>query len=250
MIPYLGRRCNIKQYMKNKPVKYIIKIWCLANNKFRYVYDLQVYTGKKDEKREKDLGLKVVVGLVSDLKGLGHVVVIDRFFSSPWLFDLLLQQGFSATGTVMPKRRGMPPNLATYVHVHDDCGGLIVQMQRSMQMSTIVWFDGISIYLLSTSMDPIGEGSLCYKWTKHKGRKEYHTSPILLEYQEMMRGVDLVDQCWMEYSAQLCSHKWWHRLLIVILDTSLGNAYILYKDNAIRSTRMMQFVLGSRSCPE
>jgi len=66
--------------MKNKPVKYGIKVWCMANSKSRYVYDLQVYTGKKGVKAEKDLGLKVVTTLVSDLKGLGHVVVTDRFF--------------------------------------------------------------------------------------------------------------------------------------------------------------------------
>lgn len=80
MIPYRGNRCSIKQYMKNKPVKYGIKVWCMANSKSRYVYDLQVYTGKKGVKAEKDLGLKVVTTLVSDLKGLGHVVVTDRFF--------------------------------------------------------------------------------------------------------------------------------------------------------------------------
>ena len=34
----------------------------------------------------------------------------------------------------------------------------------------------------------------------------------------------LINVAWSE-----SSHKWWHRLLFFILDTSLGNAYILYK---------------------
>lgn len=39
----------------------------------------------------------------------------------------------------------------------------------------------------------------------------------------------MVDQCHVQYMAQIMSHKWWHRLFFFILDTSLGNAYILYK---------------------
>jgi len=205
----------------------------MANSKSRYVYDLQVYTGRKGVKAEKDLGRKVVKALVCDLKGLGHVVVIDWFFTSPQLFDDLLKWGFLATGTVMPKRVGMPPNLASYAHVRGERGGLIVQMHRSRCMAAVVWFDGIPVCLLSTSVDPIQQGASCYRWARGKGRKEFHTSPMLIEYQEMMRGVDLVDQCRMEYTAQLRSHKWWHRLLLFILDTSLGNAYILYRAHAV-----------------
>jgi len=187
--------------MKNKPVKYGIKVWCYATSRSRYVYNLQVYTGRKGEKTEKDLGRKVVKAVVSDLKGLGHVVVTDRFFTSPQLFDDLLKDGFLATGTVMPNRVGMPPNLKVYSHIHGDRGGLIVQMHRSRCMSAIVWFDGLLVHLLSTSVDPIAEGALCSRWVRGKGRKQFPSSPIVIEYQDMMRGVDLVDQCRMQYTA-------------------------------------------------
>lgn len=181
MIPYRGRRCNIKQYMRNKPIKYGIKVWCCATSKSRFVYDLQVYTGRKGKKAEKDLGLKVVKALVADLKGLGHVVVTNRFFTSPKLFDELLQEGFLATGTIMPKRTGMPPHLAEYGHVHGERGGLIVAMHCSRCMAAAVWFDSIPVHLLSTSVDLIVDGATCSCWTTQKGRCEYPTSPMLLE---------------------------------------------------------------------
>ena len=44
-----------------------------------------------------------------------------------------------------------------------------------------------------------------------------------------MRGVDIVDQCHVNYTAQIMSHKWWHRLLFFVLNTSLGNTFILYR---------------------
>lgn len=37
IIPYKGRFCNIRQYMKSKPVKFGVKVWALANAESRYV---------------------------------------------------------------------------------------------------------------------------------------------------------------------------------------------------------------------
>jgi len=36
MIAYKGRFCNIRQYMKSKPVKFGVKVWALANSQSRY----------------------------------------------------------------------------------------------------------------------------------------------------------------------------------------------------------------------
>jgi len=47
MVAYKGRRCDIKQYMKDKLVKYGIKIWCCTSSKSRYVYNVMVYEVEK-----------------------------------------------------------------------------------------------------------------------------------------------------------------------------------------------------------
>ena len=77
MVPYKGRRCNIKKYMKDKLVKYDIKVWCCTSSKSHNVFNLIVYEGQKGLVLEKDLGEKVVLMLVKDLTNRGHVVVID-----------------------------------------------------------------------------------------------------------------------------------------------------------------------------
>lgn len=38
MVPYKGRYCNIRQYMKSKPVKFGVKVWALANSESRYAF--------------------------------------------------------------------------------------------------------------------------------------------------------------------------------------------------------------------
>ena len=54
MAGYRGR-CPFKTYIKSKPEKYGIKIWCLCDSKTFYAYNFQMYTGKK-EKREVGQG--------------------------------------------------------------------------------------------------------------------------------------------------------------------------------------------------
>jgi hypothetical protein len=169
MISYQGRRYDIKQYMKAKPIIYGIKVWCAVDSKSRYIHNLQVYTGRKGELVEKDLGRKVVLSLVDDLQHRGHVVVTDRFFTSPRLFDDLLKRGFLATGTIMHNRVGMPLALGRYHNNHGVRGGMIAKMHRSRRIADAVWFDGVPVYLLSTSLDPIGTEASCLRWTSRQG---------------------------------------------------------------------------------
>ena len=44
-----------------------------------------------------------------------------------------------------------------------------------------------------------------------------------------MRGVDVSDQLRGEYSCQVRSHKWWHRLFFFLLDTAKVNSWIIHK---------------------
>ena len=105
----------------------------------------------------------------------------------------------------------------------------MVAMHMSWRMATCVWFDSCPVHFLSTSSDPFAPGCTTKRWVSGE-RNDYPTSPIQKEYQEMMRGVDVVDQCRVEYTTQIMSHKWWHRLFFFVLDSSLGNAYVLYKE--------------------
>lgn len=58
MIKFKGRS-SMKQYMKDKPVKRGIKVWCRADAKTGYACDLEVYTGKATEILEGTLGERV-----------------------------------------------------------------------------------------------------------------------------------------------------------------------------------------------
>jgi hypothetical protein len=40
-----------------------------------------------------------------------------------------------------------------------------------------------------------------------------------------------VDQCRGYYTCALESHKWWHRILMFVVDSSTYNSFVLYKED-------------------
>jgi hypothetical protein len=187
------------------------------------------YLGAGDQQEESELvGADAVLVAVRGLEGRGHVVITDNFFTSVKLHMELLERRFFATGTVKKVSKGFPPSLARFPNQHrPPRGTLVVKMHRSHRIVAIVWIDSRPVWLLSTATNPIDPMCVAPRWVR-RDRVDFPTSPILLEYQAHMRGIDVVDECRMYYTAALQSHKWWHRCLILVLDSSLQNGYILY----------------------
>ena len=89
-------RSGIQQYLKDKPIKWGIKLWVLADSANGYAVDFNIYIGR-DATRE-----------ISRF-GLGYAVVMDHlfdnFFMSKHLFKHLLSHGVLATGTALKTQR-------------------------------------------------------------------------------------------------------------------------------------------------
>ena len=67
--------CLCKQYMKSKPIKWGFKCWCRFCSKTGYLYELDLYLGKK-EKTEEGLGETVVLDLSMKLESM-HTVCFN-----------------------------------------------------------------------------------------------------------------------------------------------------------------------------
>ena len=102
-------RSGIRQYIKDKPIKWGIKLWVLADSLNGYTVDFNIYIGK-DASREISrfgLGHDVVVRLMSPYYNQGYHLFIDNFYSSVYLMKHLFQYGVIATGTILQKRKDM-----------------------------------------------------------------------------------------------------------------------------------------------
>ena len=60
-------RMSCKQYMKSKPIKWSFKWWCRCWSKAGYLYEFDLYLGKK-KKKELELGETVVLDLFKKLE--------------------------------------------------------------------------------------------------------------------------------------------------------------------------------------
>ena len=112
MVPFKGR-LGIKQFMKDKPVKFGIKLWVLADSVTAYCYNLEVYTGNHGQQINRLMGLSapVVIGLTKPIHNFGHIIYTDNFYTSSILAKYLVSRKTYLYGTMRPNHLGYPADI-------------------------------------------------------------------------------------------------------------------------------------------
>ena len=88
----------MRQYMKNKPIKWGFRFWFWCSSKSGYLYQFDMYLGKKS-KTEFGLGESVVLSLCVNLK--------NSYCYVPNLMLKLFEDGIYTTGTVKSNQKHM-----------------------------------------------------------------------------------------------------------------------------------------------
>ena len=216
MIPFKGR-LRFKQYMKDKPTKWGIKVFVLSDAPTGYLKRMQVYTGKGLDTGVSDVGLcaKVVLDLMEGFDHMGVQLYTDNFYTSPLLYYRLYKlQGINACGTVRPQRVGFPSELiikATEVN-----RGLYQYLSNGPLLACS-WVDKRSMYILSTMYISERVGNPTVKRRLADGTQaDISCPPCLPDYQKYMRGVDGGDQLESYYNVGRKTRKWWRRIFFLL----------------------------------
>ena len=106
MVKFKGHH-SMKQYIKNKPIKWGFKFWLRCDAVTGFLYEFDIYTGRKDHP-ELGLGETVVLDLTKKLAGTGTSIYADNYFSSPTLAARLQDRDLSFVGVVRKDRKGLP----------------------------------------------------------------------------------------------------------------------------------------------
>ena len=105
--PWRGR-VGFRVYIKNKPVKWGIKLNELCESLSGYVYSFEVYCWYPNL---SNTPTEVVKRLLEPLNNQGRTLLLDNYYMCPNLaFDLLLENT-NSVGTVHANRIGMPKEL-------------------------------------------------------------------------------------------------------------------------------------------
>ena len=102
-------RSGMKHYIKSKPIKWGFKFWFRCSNKSRYLYQMDIYLGRK-RTPEFNLGLgeEAVLQLTKDLERQFCTLYFDNIFNCPKLIGKLFEKGIYGIGTVLANRKQMP----------------------------------------------------------------------------------------------------------------------------------------------
>ena len=83
----------------NKPTKWCLKAWVLAEADTGFVFNWKLYTGKETEQTGVNMGQRVVLDLIMALSQ-GHEVYFDNFFTCYEILQALYARGIARCGTV------------------------------------------------------------------------------------------------------------------------------------------------------
>jgi hypothetical protein len=239
MVPFKGRSF-MKQYLKDKPCKWGFKIWALCCGRTGYFASVAVYAGKGSTTAVHGLATDSVTTVVdAGAVSKGSVVFMDRWFTSPLLVVELLKRSVYSVGTVQTNRAGLPGDfkLQKGTKKKPTPAGTSSRASSSIKVAGVAhnlyitsWMDKKPVTFLGSAFGLAVES--CMRMCRERGVKVQIPVPLMAKmYQDWMDAVDKGDMLKMVYGLVKVFTSWkpWQKLFVGLLDITLVNAWVLFK---------------------
>ena len=178
----------------------------------------EVYTGKKGNTIQKNLGSTVVKTLTSHYSNTYRHIFFDDFFTSIQLLLDLLKSGLYGCGTVRTNRRGYPEPLKVFVKKGLGERGRSKTFQHS-HLTATVWQDNQPVAVVATNSDPTV--SMTVQRRNRDGSRIAVPCPqSIAMYNMFMGGVDRNDQLRGYYGVRMKCRKLYKYIFWFLLDIS------------------------------
>ena len=216
---------TMKQCIKNKPIKWGFKYWQRCCAKTGYLFEYQLYTGRKNSP-ELGLGEGVVVSLCSKLRNSYVTVYADNYFSSPALAIKLLEEGIYFTGVTRVDRVGLPK---FKLDKEMDRGEYQTFYCQEKPMNAVKWIDNKAVVILTTK-SPCDEEIEVLQRKKGEAEKIKVKCPaVIADYNKHMGDVDLHDRLNISFQVDRRSKlRFYLRLAFDQIDQCVVNSRIAY----------------------
>lgn len=224
MIKFKGNN-SMKQYIKNKPIKWGFKVWERCDSLSGYLYEYDLYTGRKSTP-ELGLGESVVLQLSSSLQDSFATLYADNYFSSPLLAKKLLESGIYFTGVVKQNRVGMPSFMKDDELERGDYQAFTSQQNA---MNAVKWIDNKAVCIITTKNDCQVEETVLRRKKGQKEKVTYACPSVIKDYNQYMGGVDKHDRMTLTVDPNRRSKfRFYLRLGFNFLSQSVVNAKIAW----------------------
>lgn len=239
MVKFKGKS-SMKQYIKSKPIKWGFKFWFRCDSKSGYLYEFDLYLGRK-ESTEYGLGESVVINLINSLKGTYCNLFFDNFFSSPLLVKTLFDNNIYSIGTVRANRKNMPKFIPDKAMKRGDC-----EFQSSHDVISCKWMDNKAVTLIGSCVEEIDTMGTVLRREKGASNKKTIPCPnIVKEYNQGMGGVDLCDQYTAAYRLDRRSKfRFYLRIFFDLMDVSMVNSFLVFDKVCPKQISLLDFKIS------
>ncbi|CAI9556655.1 unnamed protein product [Staurois parvus] len=173
-----------------------------------------------------------VLSLIEPLLNQGYCVILDNYYTSPELYEVLLQHKTDAYGTVRANWRNLHPCFAK----NKLKSGELVAWQKS-KMIALRWRDKKDVCLMST------DHNVFIVMAQTKGGKNIQKPQVVIDYNSTMGGVDRADQAMTFYPAmRKQQRKYYKKIFWHLLEQCLWNAYIMFCKNSDNLVVQVDFI--------
>ncbi|XP_038065704.1 piggyBac transposable element-derived protein 4-like [Patiria miniata] len=223
IIPFKGRS-SMKVYKPNKPHKWGLNCWNIAESNTGYIWNSELYQGKTNNETEVGLYKNVVLRLSQPFNGKGHHIYMDNLFSSPELYFSLAENGIGACGTLRVNRVDTPNEIKETKTKKGDPLCAV----RDGDLLFLSWFDKRQVNVVTS----VHNQSTFQKDVRARGQQDPRKvdKPVAIEcYTRFMGGVDRADQGMWYYLNIHKTLKWWKKVFVYLLEVSYVNSWIIWK---------------------
>ena len=225
-------RYSWRQYIQDKPTKWGMKLWVLAEPATGYTYDFAIYLGKAAGVTTPEGGLayNVVMDLVRRLANKEYNIFLDNFYTTIKLLKGLFLMGIGACGIILSNRRGFPTGLKDIKQFDKRSKRGNFRFVRDGQVATVQWRDNKTISVAS-NFHLMNEAKKVFRRCKVDGRfQRLKLQQPIADYNRYMGGVDLSDQIIGKYNVLRKTDKWWKTLFFHMIDIAKVNSFILFNN--------------------
>jgi len=216
-------RLSFRVYQKDKPIKYGIKPYILADAKTKYCWNIDIYHGTS-----KTLKETVTALLTPVCTSMWHSFYMDNFYNSVALSESLLDKKVHTVGTLR-KHRGEPLEIWEPGRMRSGD----VTARDNGKVMVLAWNDKRVVKAISTKHDALM--TTITRRKKHGcGAMEQISKPVcIVDYNKNMSGVDLLDLI-SYYPLMRKTLKWTKKIFYYFMEISAQKAFVLYKAKSIQ----------------
>ncbi|XP_069176585.1 piggyBac transposable element-derived protein 4-like [Procambarus clarkii] len=184
-------RLSFKVYNPNKPDKYGVKLYMLAESTSGYIYGFEVYCGIGQTIME------TVTGLMRPLLNKGHHLYMDNFYNSVTLTEKLREVGVYTCGTIR-LLRGAPKDLQHIAKTKIDVDTTVYR--RKDNTFILLWKDKRVVSMITNlhnaDINRVQKRKRVRRPDGTTGLQQVVVNKLqaIVDYNKFMKGVDHFDQ--------------------------------------------------------